>query len=100
VVGLGCDTERLVIATVLEGGLERLARVILLSLLRKFAVVVTVGGVGLFQALDSGFIAVDDTLEDTRGARALQVSGIDIISINDVFSMKEKRLMVNQVVSR
>ena len=99
-VGIGVDTESLVISSILEGGLERLAHVILLSLLRKLAVVIAVGRVGLLQALDSSFIAVDDTLEHSRGARALQVRGIDVISIDDVLSVQEKRLMRNQVISR
>jgi len=99
VVGLGGDTEGLVIATLLEGGLERLAHVILLSLLSKLAMVVAVGWVGLFQTVDSSFIAVDDTLEDTHGARALQVRSIDVISIDDVFSVQEKCLVGDQVVS-
>ena len=61
-VGFLLDTERLVVATLLESSLQRFAHVVFLSLFCQFAVVVACAWVRFFQAVDHSLITVNHTL--------------------------------------
>jgi len=100
VVSFLLDTERLVVATLLDSSLQRFAHVVFLSLFCQFTVVVACAWVGFFQAVDHSFIPVDHTLQDACWTRALQVRDIDIRSIYYVFSVQEKFCVRNQVISK